>query len=180
MYKVIGISKQAVDQHERREQWFNMQLMALIVEAEAIRKEHPGCGVEKLYYVLKPSFMGRDRFIEIMLNVGFRLHRARNFRRTTYSGNVFYPNLIQGMTISAPSTVWQSDITFISVGDRFYYAVFIIDVYTKKIVGYKLSIHMRAIANVKALSMALRTHKAPQIHHSDRGSQYIYAPYIQL
>jgi transposase InsO family protein len=180
LYKAIGISKQAVDQYEKREGKFNVRLIALIAEAEALRKEHPGCGVEKMYYVLKPSFIGRDRFIEIMMDVGFRLNRARNFRRTTYSTPSFYPNLIQGMSISAPSTVWQSDITFISVADRFYYAVFIIDVYSKKIVGYKLSSHMRAIANVEALAMALRVHKAPLIHHSDRGSQYIYTQYIDL
>ena len=157
-----------------------MQLMALINEAEALRKEHPGCGVEKMYYVLKPSFIGRDRFIEIMMDVGFRVTKVRNFRRTTYPAKLFYPNLIQGMRVSAPCTVWQSDITFIPIGDRFYYAVFIIDVYSKKIVGYKVSSHMRAIANVGALAMALRTHKAPQIHHSDRGSQYIYKQYVEL
>lgn len=180
MYKAIGISKQAVDQFERREYRLNRQLSILIAEAEALRKEHPGCGVEKMYYMLKPSFIGRDKFIEIMMDVGFRLKRARNFRRTTYSTQLFYPNLIQGLTVSAPSTIWQSDITYISVADRFYYAVFIIDVYSKKIVGYKLSSDMRAIANVEALAMALRTHKAPRIHHSDRGSQYIYTEYIEL
>lgn len=152
----------------------------MIGEAEALRKEHPGCGVEKMYYVLKPSFTGRDKFIEIMMDVGFRLKRARNFRRTTYPAQLFYPNLIQGMRVSGPSTIWQSDITYISVADRFYYAVFIMDVYSKKIVGYKLSSHMRAIANVEALAMALRAHKAPRIHHSDRGSQYIYTQYIEL
>jgi transposase InsO family protein len=178
--KAIDIRKQAVDQSEKRQHTFTMQLTALIAEAEALRNEHPGCGVEKMYYVLRPSFIGRDRFIELMMDVGFRLSRARNFRRTTYSGQLFYPNLIQGMTVSDPSTVWQSDITFISVADRFYYAVFIIDVYSKKIVGYKLSSHMRAIANVEALTMALRLHKAPQIHHSDRGSQYIYTQYVEL
>lgn len=180
MYKAIGISRQAVNQHQKREFRFNRQLIGLIEEAEALRKDHPGCGVEKMYYVLKPSFIGRDKFIEVMMDVGFRLHKVRNYRRTTYSTDLFYPNLIPGMTISAASTVWQSDITFISVGDRFYYAVFIIDVYSKRIVGFKLSSHMRAIANVGALAMALRSHKAPHIHHSDRGSQYISTQYVEL
>ncbi|NVO58711.1 DDE-type integrase/transposase/recombinase, partial [Rhodobacteraceae bacterium B1Z28] len=62
----------------------------------------------------------------------------------------------------------------------FYYAVFIIDVYTKKIVGYQVSNHMRAQANLKALQMALRANKPPLIHHSDRGSQYIYKGYTSL
>ena len=157
-----------------------MQLLPLIAEAEALRKEHPGCGVEKMYHVLRPSFIGRDQFIEVMMDVGFRLKKSKNFKRTTYATKIYYPNLVKGIGISAPSTVWQSDITYIRLGERFYYAVFIIDVYTKKIVGYKLSSHMRAIANVEALAMALRVHTAPTIHHSDRGSQYVCAEYIKL
>jgi putative transposase len=45
--------------------------LELVVDAEAIRKVHPGCGVEKLYYILMPDFIGRDKFIETMMDVGF-------------------------------------------------------------------------------------------------------------
>jgi putative transposase len=68
----------------------------------------------------------------------------------------------------------------IHVAGRFYYAVFILDVYTRKIVGYQISDHMRATANINALKMALKEHAAPQIHHSDRGSQFGYKPYLEL
>jgi len=156
------------------------RLLELIAEAEALRKQHPGCGVEKMYHALQPHFIGRDRFIEVMMDVGFRLKRARNFKRTTYAGKTHYSNLIKGMSVSAPSTIWQSDITYIPIGNEFYYGVFIIDVYSKKIVGYQISKSMRAIANVKALEMALRSNKAPIIHHSDRGSQYIANEYISI
>ena len=152
----------------------------MITDAETIRAAHPGCGVEKMYHVLKPDFIGRDKFIDIMMQVGFRLKRPRNYRRTTYAGRIRYPNLIKGMEIMSPSVVWQSDITYIPIGDRFYYAVFIIDVYSKKIVGYELSDSMRAKANVGALAMALTTHKAPKIHHSDRGGQYSSVQYVSL
>jgi putative transposase len=145
---------------------------------EQIRRQHPGCGVEKMYYMIKPGFIGRDKFIEIMMELGFRLKHRRNYQRTTYAGKKVYPNLIKGMPVSSPSTVWQSDITYISVGNKFYYAVFIIDVYSKKIVGYKVSDSMRAKANYEALAMALRVNPAPAIHHSDRGSQYSSIEYI--
>ena len=84
------------------------------------------------------------------------------------------------MKVDAPSTIWQSDITYIPIGDKHYYVVLIIDVYTKNIVGYSVTDHMRATANVSALKMALKQHKAPQIHHSDRGSQYTYKGYVEL
>lgn len=180
LYNEIGISKQAVSQYADRQVIFDKKAHNLLIEAQELRKEHPGCGVEKMYDTLKPDFIGRDRFIDMFMDLGFRLKRKRNYRRTTYSGTIYYPNLIKGLEVYAPSMVWQSDITYIGIGEKFYYAVFIIDVYTKKIVGYQLSNHMRATANMEALKMALKEHKPPLIHHSDRGSQYTYKEYIKL
>lgn len=180
IYQVIGISKQAVSQYASRQFIFDQKIQFLMIEAEELRKEHPGCGVSKMYYTLNPDFLGRDRFVDVFMDLGFRLKRKKNYRRTTYSVSNYYSNLIKGMEVSAPSMIWQTDITYIGIGEKFYYAVFIIDVYTKKIVGYRVSNHMRATANMEAMAMALKENKAPTIHHSDRGSQYIYKDYIAL
>lgn len=180
LYKEIGISKQAVSQYAKRQKVFDYNVHNLIVEAEELRKEHPGCGVEKMYNTLQPDFIGRDNFIDLFMNLGFRIKRNKNYRRTTFASRVNYPNLIKGMEVSRPSTIWQSDITYIYCDNKFYYAVFIIDVYTKKIVGHQLTNHMRASANVKALKMALKNNKAPFVHHSDRGSQYTSIEYLEL
>lgn len=179
-YKTIGLSKQAVHQYSNRQAVFDKKVNQLIIEADELRAEHPGCGVEKMYYTLRPDFIGRDRFIDLFMDIGYRVKRNRNYRRTTYASKFYYPNLIKGMIVRSPSVIWQSDITYIDVNGRFYYAVFIIDVYTKKIVGYQVSNHMRATANIKALNMALREHPPPRIHHSDRGSQYVYSKYLEL
>jgi transposase InsO family protein len=179
-YEGVGISKQAVHQYSRRQTLFDHRLMELMSEADDIRRDHPGCGVEKMYYTLKPDFIGRDRFVETFMQLGYRLKRKKNYRRTTIAGKVYYPNKIKGIEINAPSVVWQSDITYYRVGDKFYYAVFIIDVYTKKIVGYEVSDNMRGAANLKALRMALKDNEAPKFHHSDRGSQYTYKSYVDL
>jgi len=180
LYKSIGISKQAVHQQATRQCRLDTQMAILVREADDLRTEHPGCGVEKMYHTLAPNFIGRDRFIDFFMELGYRVKHKKNYHRTTYSGSHYYPNLITGMMLNGPSQVWQSDITYIRLGERHYYAVFIIDVYTKKIVGYKLSGHMRATANVEALKMALKQHQAPLIHHTDRGSQYIYEGYVAL
>ena len=180
LYKTIGVSKQAVYQYAKRQLIFDTNVSQLVTEAEELREEHPGCGVEKMYDALKPDFIGRDRFVEMMMDLGFRIKRKKNYRRTTISSKIYYPNLIKGLEVNEPSGIWQSDITYIPIGSKHYYAVFIIDVYTKKIVGYQLSDHMRATANIKALQMALRSHPPPTIHHSDRGSQYTYRGYIDL
>lgn len=180
LYKTIGVSKQAVYQYAKRQLIFDANVSNLVTEAEELRYEHPGCGVEKMYDTLKPDFIGRDRFVDTMMDLGFRVKRRRNYKRTTISSKIYYPNLIKGMEVNRPSQIWQSDITYIPVGGKHYYAVFIIDVYTKKIVGYQVSDHMRATANVQALQMALSKHPPPEVHHSDRGSQYIYKDYISL
>lgn len=180
LYNTIGISKQAVHQYEKRQAVFDQKVFDLVAEAEDLRKIHPGCGVEKMYATLRPDFIGRDRFVELFMDLGFRVKRKKNYRKTTIASKIYYPNLIKGMEVDKPSMIWQSDITYIDVNGKFYYAVFIIDVYTKKIVGYHVSDSMRAEANVKALQMALKSNKAPLIHHSDRGSQYVYKGYIEL
>ncbi len=180
LYIYVGISRQAIDQYRRRQNTFDDRVLCLLSEVEELRKEHPGCGLEKMYYSLNPHFIGRDRFIELFMDLGFRLKKRINYKRTTYSVASKYTNLIKGLSISAPSIVWQSDITYYDINDKFYYVVFIIDVYTKMIVGYTVSDNMRATANVKALEMALVSNKAPLIHHSDRGGQYIYTEYIRL
>lgn len=180
LYKTVGISKQAVYQYACKQAVFNQKVEQLLMEADELRREHPGCGVEKMYYILKPDFIGRDRFIELFMQLGYRLHIKKNYRRTTIASKLYYPNLIKGMELKAPSQLWQSDITYIPIGQKHYYAVFIIDVYTKKMVGYQVSNHMRATANVKALKMALSNHPPPKVHHSDRGSQYTYKEYIAL
>ena len=180
LYTTIGISKQAVSQYDARQNIFDNKVSRMVLEADELREDHPGCGVEKIYYTLKPDFIGRDRFIETMMDLGYRLKRNKNYRKTTIASQIYYPNLIKGMQIDRPSMVWQSDITYIPINNKHYYAVFIIDVYTKKIVGYKVSDNMRAQANMDALEMALKKNYAPAYHHSDRGSQYTYKEYISL
>lgn len=180
LLKTISITKQAVAQYEKRQLVLNEKAKMLVLKAEKIRAKHPGCGVKKLYEKLAPDFIGRDKCIDLLMNTGFRLPKKRNYKRTTYAGKEYYPNLIKGYEVKAPSVIWQSDITYIYVGGKFYYATFIIDVFTKGIVGYHVSTNMKATANIIALKKALKHHKAPTIHHSDRGGQYISKDYTDL
>lgn len=180
VYQSIGISKQAIHQYSKRQRIFDEKISQLLVEVDELRKEHPGCGVEKMYLSLMPDFIGRDRFIEVFMALGYRIVRKKNYRKTTIASKLYYPNLIKGIKVNGPSIIWQSDITYIDIGGSFCYAVFIIDVYTKKIVGYSVANHMRAKANVRALKMALKHNTSPVYHHSDRGSQYTYKVYINL
>jgi putative transposase len=180
LYLILGISKQAVYQQRQRQLIFDRKFTDLMVEVDDLRSEQPGCGVEKMYNTLKPDFIGRDRFVEAFMELGYRVKPIKNYHRTTIPASYKYPNLIEGLVVKQKNTVWQSDITYFDVKGRFYYLVFIIDVYTRQIVGYAVSDHLRAEANLRALNMAIKYHGAPRIHHSDRGSQYIYKHYTEL
>lgn len=162
-------------QSKQRQTLFDKELEALVKQADILKAAHPGCGVEKMYYTLKPNTMGRDKFCEIFLSLGYGSKPVKNYRKTTIASHINYPNLIEGMQVVRPCQVIQSDITYFDIGSRFYYLIFIVDVYTREILGYRASNHMRAEANLKALNMALsHMNFAPAtlIHHSDRGSQY--------
>lgn len=147
-----------------------------------MRTEHPGCGVEKMYYTLQPNFLGRDRFIELFMSLGYRLEMPKNRIRTTFSVRCEYNNLIDGLCVYRINQVVQSDISYFQINNKFYYLIFIIDVYSKKIVGYQASDHMRATANFRALKQFRKLRGKEQllncIHHSDRGSQYMSNKYI--
>lgn len=167
-----------------RQNNFDMELIDLVKQVDSIREEHPGCGVEKMYRTLKPEYMGRDKFCDIFMGLGYGIRKVKNYRRTTIPAHLNYPNLIEGMLVTAPYKVLQSDITYFELGNRFYYIVFIIDVYTKEILGYNVCNNMRKEANVKALKMALKQispkHRRNMIHHSDRGSQYGSNEYTEI
>lgn len=183
-YRAIGTSKQAVHQEHIRQQQFYQQLEELIILMDVLRTEHPGCGLAKAYDTLRPSFIGRDRFIDIFMELGYRVRWIKNAIKTTKPGSYRCENLIEGMVVFMINQVLQSDITFILVNGIFYYAVFIIDVYSKRIVGYQVSDNMRVEANIKALKQVIKLRgKAAMehtIHHSDRGSQYGAKLYRQL
>lgn len=181
--QIAGLSRQAVHKHQKQQAAFNVKLSALILDADLLREEHPGCGVEKMYFVLRPDFIGRDKFIDLFMQLGYRIKQNKNYRRTTVPVHSRYQNLIQGMMIQDRNIVWQTDITYFYMNGRYYYLVFIIDVYTKKIVGYHASDHLRAEANLAALRMAIKNTKGSLenlIHHSDRGSQYVDNEYIPI
>ncbi|GAA0890897.1 IS3 family transposase [Fulvivirga kasyanovii] len=183
LYQVAGVSRQAYHQHRQKETNRQILLLELEEQVKLIRAEHPGCGLEKIYRSLRPAWIGRDRFISTFQSLGYGVVKRKNFQRTTIPTHIRFPNLISGMLVYAADVVWQTDITYFYCNGRFYYLVFIIDIYTKVIKGYAVSDHMRAEANISALKMALKssgTDLSKLIHHSDRGSQYVDLQYQKL
>jgi len=178
-----GVSRQAVHKHFKQQMGFEGKLSGLITEVDILRQGHPGCGVEKMYDTLRPGWLGRDKFVGIFMDLGYRVKYPKNYSRTTIPAHSKYQDLIQGLMVQGKNIVWQTDITYFRIGGQYYYLVFIIDVYTKRVLGFQSSNHLRAEANLAALKMAIRNSPGSLgdlIHHSDRGSQYIDKEYVAL
>jgi putative transposase len=153
---------------------------------EEVREIHPGMGLRTMYDMLSPEGIGRDGFIALGLQEGFRLKSIEKQTRTTYSvKSSRYKNLLGGVEFTDINELWSSDITYFFCLDKFFYIVFIMDVYSRRIVGYNIADNMRAENNVAALKMALKVrgvnnYNQSLIHHSDKGTQYASDSYTQL
>lgn len=186
MYKTIGISKQAVHkmlnlrnkQHDERE-----QLKHLI---ENVREDHPSIGVRDIYYKIKPEFMGRDKFETFCRFSNYMIKYKPKYCKTTDSCGVKrFPNLIENKQINRLNQVWQSDITYFEVGGRFYFLTFIMDSYSRRILGYSVSKRLLTDhTTLPAIKMAIKTRNGFSLKglilHSDGGGQYYADEFLKV
>jgi transposase InsO family protein len=186
LYKVIGISKQAVHKMlnlNQKRQDESEQLNRFI---EDIRADHPTMGLRDLYFKIMPDFMGRDKFEAYCKKAGFMIDRKKRYCITTDSSGVIrFPNLINDLEIVRLNQVWQSDITYYEVNGKFYYITFIIDSYSRRIIGYSVSSRLLTIyTTIPALKMAIKTRSgfdlSKLIFHSDGGGQYYAQEFLKI
>ena len=141
LFEYCNITRQGHHQRLRRElQWKEKEYLVVGIIME-IRTVHPGMGLESIYTLAKPSeIMGRDAFISVGLAYGFRVVTHQNFARTTFSSPYSrYKNLLVDKKLDDINQLWTSDITYFSIGEKFYYIFLIMDVYSRKIVGYSVA-----------------------------------------
>jgi putative transposase len=103
--------------------------------------------------------------------------RGRKRRNTTRQDPLATPapDLVQrNFAAMAPDLLWTADITYLHTDEGFLYLAFILDVYSRKVVGWSMASHLRSELVAAALQMAIRRRNPSTglIHHSDRGSQY--------
>lgn len=93
-----------------------------------------------------------------------------------------FANLVRGLKVTRPNQVWATDITYIKLLREYIYLSAIIDVYTRKIVGWAISRDLSHKFCLDALRVALRREKPEKglIHHSDRGVQYCCEAYVDF
>jgi putative transposase len=168
----------------KRQQTRFDKMQQFIERAEVMRGKHPEMGCRKMALKLKDEGFGRDKMETLLLGSGFRIVYPPNYMKTTQSVRIHqFDNLIKGLEINGINQVVQTDITYLWMNGRFSYLVFIIDVYSRLIVGYHASTGLQSVANMKALEMMIKLREKGSlkglIHHSDRGSQYHSKEYLK-
>lgn len=183
LYLIAACSKQGLHQFLSRQCSKDISHTHVICQAQAIRKRHPNMGCRTMFDLMQGLDIGRDRCEHILLESGFRLKAPRNPIKTTVCNPLLkYPDLIKGLTLTRVNQVWQTDITYFLSGTNVFYIIFIIDVYSRKIISWAVNEHMKAEANISCLQYAIQSRVASNklIHHSDRGAQYGDKDYINI
>ncbi len=128
---------------------------------------------------------GRERVARLLREMGLIGLPVKRFRRTTDSAHqhpVAANVLARDFDAAQPNERWSTDITYLWTWEGWLYLAVVIDLFSRKIVGWSMASRMNAQLVCDALTMALwqRKPKVGLIHHSDRGSQYASRQFRQL
>jgi putative transposase len=121
----------------------------------------------------------------LMRSMGLRgAIRGRAFKRTTVSDETapLVPDLVQReFRASRPNELWVADLTYVATWAGFVYVAVVIDVFSRAIVGWRVSSSLRSDIALDALEQAIhaRPHVEDLVHHSDRGVQYLSICYTE-
>ncbi|EMF82465.1 integrase core domain protein [Leptospira weilii serovar Topaz str. LT2116] len=187
-YGILNTSKQSFHQKLNRHLRIQEEMGYLLPMVREVRDDHPKMSVRKIYRMIRPKTIGRDRFEAFCFEHGFQVIVSKNYRRTTNSlGVTRFPNLVTGLKISRPNQVWVSDITYFELAGKWCYLTFIIDIYARTIIGFTASRELCAEqTSLPALKMAIRFRKSSYhkvtgvIFHSDGGGQYHSKEFLKL
>lgn len=127
--------------------------------------------------------VNRKRVLRLMGEDNLLCVRKRRWVRTTNSnhGLPVYENLASELEVKGPNQLWVADITYIRLRWEFVYLAVVLDVWSRRVIGWNLDRHLRTELALGALQQALqqRRVKSGLVHHSDRGVQYASQAYTE-
>lgn len=174
--KQLGVSRSAL--------YYRLKLptkdLALKAEIEKVMSDHKAYGHKRIADHLA---INKKRILRVMKLFGLKVKRKRKKpRKPNDSGQapMAIPNLILGLTISAPHQVWASDFTYLPYFGKFIYLATVEDIFTRQVVGWAVSTKHNANLTALALLDAITFNPAPAISHSDQGSEYRDKEYLNL
>jgi transposase InsO family protein len=157
----------------------------LVQRIEAVYNDaHGTYGSPRIYYELKEQGVAcsKNRVARLMRLRGLQAKQVKRYRSTTKRNkkHPVAPNLLKrDFRTDRPEQKWLTDITYIPTREGWLYLAAVLDLYTRRIVGWAMSERMTAGLTIRALKMAIHQRQpgAGLIHHSDQGSQYTDGTY---
>lgn len=155
-------------------------------KVEQIRVDFPRTGYRMLLHHLKRQGIkiGERKLRRILSKFELQFRHKKKFVATTDSNHTheIHPNLIEEMTIDNVNQVWTVDITYIRINTGFVYLSVVLDLYSRKVIGWAISKKIDGKLAIDALEMAIKRRNPPRgvVHHSDRGVQYLCDAYVEI
>lgn len=182
---IIGVSRSGYYSWSSRKKNPNNEL---VLQIKSIYQESKGCyGVRRIWHTLRLQgvYCGRNKVLKIMKSLGIKAKSKRKFRSVVSSDHTLEAaaNILNGdFSIRLQDHVWVTDITRLYIRNSILHLACVMDLGTRRIVGWSMDESPRAEIVVDALKMAIeqRRPKGTLLVHSDRGSQYLSKAYRNL
>ena len=153
---------------------------------EAVQADFPKAGYRTVqrYLRRRGRWVGERRIRRIMKQFALHAEIKRAFVHTTDSNHAHrvYPNRLPGKCLTDINQVWAADLTYIRIVNGFVYLAVILDLFSRRVIGWAISKHIDAELALAALRQAIAAREPVPgcIHHSDRGVQYLCNDYVAL
>lgn len=184
---MIGISPSTFYYKSKKPRLEKDKADAVIRDAiEKVQIDFPRSGYRTMRYYLKRAgfVVGETRLRRLMKEYDLQAKIKKKFIKTTDSrhNNEVYPNLLPEMGVRGLNQVWVTDMTYIRISNGFVFLAAILDVYSRKVIGWAISKSIDHQLTMDALKMAITRRSPPRgvIHHSDRGVQYLCKEYVKM
>jgi len=141
---------------------------------KSVLSKHPSYGHKRIAIELK---MNKKKILRVMKKFNLKPHKRRIKKPKKLEDinkqSAIYNNVIKDIIPTRPNMIWAADFTYIKFQGKFIYLATVMDLFTREIIGWSISIKHDKFLVLKALNMALdKTQTTPIYHHSDQGSEY--------
>jgi len=169
--ELLGLNRSGVYYTPRPVSPEDLRLMRRIDE---LHLQHPFYGSRRIAQQLTREGLevGRLHITTLMRRMGIEALYRKPRTSIPARENSIRPYLLGGLSIERPNQVWSSDITYVPMAQGFLYLVGIIDVFSRKVLSFKLSNTLTTDFCIDALQEALNRYGKPEIFNTDQGSQF--------
>lgn len=148
--------------------------LALMRRLDQLHLAHPFLGARKLALTLEREgvHVGRRHVGTLMKWMGIEAIYRKKRTSLPAKGHKIFPYLLSNVTIGRPNQVWATDITYVPMARGCAYLVAILDLYSRRVLSFRVSNAMSTDFCVEALEEALARYGAPEIFNTDQGAQF--------